>query len=241
MTAPVKKQIVVDGSPERAFRVFTEGLDRWWPREHHIGKSPMKRAVLEPKVGGRWYAVCEDGSECDTGKVVAWEPGKRVLLTWQITGDWIFDASFSTELEITFARVDAKKTRVTLEHRQLERYGVKADSIRGQLDDPKGWNGNLERYAKAVAMKAVMFYELAADGMAKVPSLYPAHKKRVDAFAERGELVAVGTFADPRDGSLAVFTTREAADEFVRDDPFVTSGAVGKVTIRDWNETLLPR
>lgn len=85
---PVRKKIVVAMSPERAFRIFTEGIDRWWPREHHIGESPLKRAVLEPRAGGRWYAVSEDGSECDTGKVLVWEPPRRLVLAWQITAQW---------------------------------------------------------------------------------------------------------------------------------------------------------
>ena len=95
---PVIKQIVVETSQERAFQVFTDGIDRWWPREHHIGKSPLKRAVIEPQQGGRWYAICEDGTECDTGKVLAWDPPRRVLLAWQLTAKWEYDPSFVTEV-----------------------------------------------------------------------------------------------------------------------------------------------
>jgi hypothetical protein len=73
---PVEKQITVKATVERAFKVFTAGIDRWWPREHHIGKSPLKRAVLEERPEGRWYSVCEDGSECDIGRVLSWEPGE---------------------------------------------------------------------------------------------------------------------------------------------------------------------
>src|SRR5215212_10047317 len=100
--APVKKQLVVKTDPERAFRLFTDGIDRWWPREHHIGKSPMKRILVEPRVGGRWYAISEDESECDIGKVLIWEPGKRLVLAWQITAEWTFDPTFVTEVEVRF-------------------------------------------------------------------------------------------------------------------------------------------
>ena len=69
-TAPVRKSIVVETDPERAFALFTEGFDSWWPRTHHIGKSPMKRVIVEGFVGGRCYSEQEDGTECDWGQVL---------------------------------------------------------------------------------------------------------------------------------------------------------------------------
>lgn len=236
---PVTKQLTVNTSQAQAFRVFTEGMDRWWPREHHIGASPMRKMLLEPRAGGRWYAVCEDGTECDIGKVLVWDPPARLVLAWQVTAQWAFDPGFSTEVEVRFAAESARRTRVHFEHRQLERYGEAAPALRGQLDDPKGWQGNLERYARAAALKAVVLYESAPDVMSTAPVHYPAHKARVDAFHARGDLIAVGTFADPREGSMAVFLSREAAEDFVRDDPFVRAGVVARATIKDWNETLL--
>jgi uncharacterized protein YciI len=88
-------------------------------------------------------------------------------------------------------------------------------------------------------MKAVVMYETALDAMPTIPLHFPAHKARVDAFHGRGELLAVGTWADPREGSMAVFRTREAAERFVKDDPFVLNGVVARYQIKDWNETLL--
>ncbi len=148
---PVRKKLVVTTSAERAFRVFTEGIDRWWPREHHIGSSPLKRAVLEPRSGGRWYAVCEDGSECDTGKVLTWDPPRRLVLGWQITAQWKFDPSFLTEVEVTFTPEGPKKTLVQLEHRNLERYGTDAAELRKGIDSPDGWGKTLESFAAAAA------------------------------------------------------------------------------------------
>jgi uncharacterized protein YciI/uncharacterized protein YndB with AHSA1/START domain len=236
---PVRKELLVKSAQERAFRLFTSGMNRWWPREHHIGQSPLKEIIVEPRVGGRWYSVCEDGSECEVGKVLRWEAPERLVLAWQITGQWQFDPAFSTEVEVTFAAVSPKLTRVTLEHRQLERYGEAAQGIRGQLDAPGGWAGNLERFANTAALKAVVFYEAAADVFSTAPLHFGAHKQRLDAFRARGELLAVGTYADPREGSLAVFVDRAAAEEFVREDPFVLHGVVSKATIKDWNEVLM--
>ena len=127
---PVVKELVVEASQERAFQVFTDGIDRWWPREHHIGKSPMKRTLIEPKVGGRWYAICQDDTECDTGRVLLWEPPRRLVLSWQLTFKWEFDPNFVTEVEVNFTAQGPKRTLVRFEHRNLERYGEAAPELR---------------------------------------------------------------------------------------------------------------
>jgi hypothetical protein len=144
---PVRKEIVVEASQERAFRVFTNGINRWWPREHHIGKSPLKTMVIEPQVGGRWYSICEDGSECGVGKVLAWDPPTRVLLAWQITAQWRYDPDFVTEAEVNFIAEGPKRTRVTIEHRNIDRFGVAADAIRKEFDSPGGWSATLGHFA----------------------------------------------------------------------------------------------
>jgi len=69
--APVRKQLIVKASQSRAFAVFTAEMSRWWPATHSILKSPLKECIVEPRVGGRWYAVGEDGSSCETGYVIA--------------------------------------------------------------------------------------------------------------------------------------------------------------------------
>ena len=144
---PIRRQILVDAPQAHAFRVFTDGIDRWWPREHHIGTSPLKRAVLEPRVNGRWYSISQDDSECDVGKVLVWEPPSRLVLAWQITAEWKYDAAFVTEVEVSFIVEGPRRTRVELEHRNLERYGAKAAELRKQLDSPGGWGGMLAIFA----------------------------------------------------------------------------------------------
>ena len=150
---PVRKQIVIDAPQAHVFRVFTHGIDLWWPRQHHIGASPMAKCVIEPAVGGRWYAVCVDGTECDTGKVLEWDPPSRVVLAWQLTADWKFDPEFVTEVEVTFTPETAGSTRVELEHRNLHRYGVVAPTLRDSVDSPDGWMLVLLQFA-AVAGQA---------------------------------------------------------------------------------------
>lgn len=86
----------------------------------------------------------------------------------------------------------------------------------------------------------MLLYESADDVLSRAPVHFPAHKARLDAFHERGDLVMVGTFGDPQaEGSMAVFRSREAAEEFVKDDPFVLNGVVRAWQLREWNEILL--
>ena len=107
--------------------------------------------MLEPREGGRWYSECEDGSECGVGKVLAWDPPRRLLLAWQINGQWAYDPDFITEVEVTFTARGAKKTHVALEHRNRARYGVVAPQLRGMLDAREGWARTLELFAKEAA------------------------------------------------------------------------------------------
>ncbi len=151
---PVRKQILVRARQEVAFRVFTEGMDGWWPRGHHVGTTPLRRQILEPKLGGRWYSVQEDGSECDIGKVLAWEPPARLLLAWQLTAEWRYDPGLVTEVEVTFTAEGPKATRVALEHRNLERFGEAAGKLRSGIDSPEGWGHMLERFAALAEKEA---------------------------------------------------------------------------------------
>jgi uncharacterized protein YciI len=88
-------------------------------------------------------------------------------------------------------------------------------------------------------MKYVMFYDSADDVASKAPAHFPAHRARLADFHARGALLMVGTFGDPQEeGSMAVFTTREAAEEFAKEDPFVLNGVVRNWYVREWNDIL---
>ncbi|MDB4993566.1 MAG: hypothetical protein JWM74_998 [Myxococcaceae bacterium] len=142
----VKKSITVNASAARAFEVFTKDMTSWWPlATHHISKVDAKEAVIEPFVNGRWFERGVDGSECDWGTVLAWDPPSRVVLAWQLTADWKYDASFLTEVEVRFTPEGAG-TRVDLEHRLHERYGDRTEEIRKALDSDDGWTGMLRAY-----------------------------------------------------------------------------------------------
>jgi uncharacterized protein YndB with AHSA1/START domain len=146
----VRQSVVVDAPPERAFELFTTRMTAWWPLDsHHIGAQPAAEAVIEPHAGGRWYERAADGTECDWGRVLAWEPPHRVLLAWEIGSDWRHDASIRTEVDVRFRAEADGRTRVELEHRGLEAYAERAEEMRGIFDADGGWRGLLARFADA--------------------------------------------------------------------------------------------
>jgi uncharacterized protein YndB with AHSA1/START domain len=149
--APVRKTIVVGTSAERAFQVFTEEMNMWWPlASKHIGKAAAETVVLEPFVGGRWFERGVDGSECDWGHVRTWDRPRRLVLTWEISSDWHDDPSIHTEVEVRFTP-EGNSTRVDLEHRLLHYYSEKALQMRGIFDSEQGWTGLLEAFASFAA------------------------------------------------------------------------------------------
>jgi hypothetical protein len=144
--APVRKQLVVKASQSRAFAVFTSEMSRWWPATHSILKSPLKQCIVEPRVGGRWYAVGEDGSTCQTGYVIDWRPPQAVVLAWQINAEWQYDPDLVTEVDVKFIAESDTSTRIELEHRYLERMGENAGKARNAVDSSGGWSAILEAF-----------------------------------------------------------------------------------------------
>jgi uncharacterized protein YndB with AHSA1/START domain len=149
--AAVRKTVVVEATPEQAFTVFTAGVDRWWPKSHGIGATPLRESVIEPFEGGRWYTRHEDGSEVVVGHVRVWEPGRRFVVTWEISADWKPDPrpAFTSEVEVRFSAETGGRTRVDLEHRNFERMGPAGETMRKQVDG--GWPAVLDLFAAEAA------------------------------------------------------------------------------------------
>ena len=153
--APVRKSLVVEAPPERAFEVFTGGIDRWWPKSHGIGATPVVASVLEPRVGGRWYTTHADGSEVTVGHVRACEPGRRIVIGWEVSAAWKPDprTEFASEVEVRFTAVGERQTRIDLEHRDFQKMGAEAgETMRKGVDG--GWPGLLALYAQEVERSA---------------------------------------------------------------------------------------
>lgn len=147
----VLTSIVVDAPINRAFSVFTDGIDSWWPREHTIGSQPLARMVLEPHVGGRAYGVGTGGEESDWGRVLAYEPPTRVLVSWGISLQWKceLDPAKASEFEVTFTSEGPDRTRVELKHRNLDRHGEGWEAMRDAVGSPEGWGAGLRAFAEA--------------------------------------------------------------------------------------------
>jgi uncharacterized protein YndB with AHSA1/START domain len=140
----LRRTIVIQAPPAHVFEVFVNGLNLWWPRTHHIGKAQDFTAKLEPRMGGRWYEVGPDGEECDWGRVLAWEPPRRIVLSWDISAHWRHDPGIANEVEVLFVAEPGDRTRVELEHRKIERYGDEALSMFDVLGSESGWSGVLK-------------------------------------------------------------------------------------------------
>jgi uncharacterized protein YndB with AHSA1/START domain len=145
----IRREVVVEVGQERAFELFTADMTSWWPSHHHIGSAPIQEIIVEPRSGGRWYTKHEDGTETSTGAVVAWEPPGRLVITWQIAADWKFHTDVVTTVEVRFEPVGEDRTRVLLEHRDLDGFGADAVEMRKTFEDPGAWTATLAAYAAA--------------------------------------------------------------------------------------------
>lgn len=127
VATPVRRSVIVKADPTRAFQDFVVNIGRWWPR----GACDRRQAVAdvpEPPAGGRWYGVSEDGSTCEWGKVLAYDPPERLLLAWWIDAAWKCNPDFVIEVDVLF-KAEGGGTRAELGHRNLERFDVKAATV----------------------------------------------------------------------------------------------------------------
>ena len=145
----VRREVVVDLPPERAFELFTADMTTWWPAAHHIGSAPIAEVVIEPRTGGRWYTRHEDGTETYTGFVQAWEPPGRLVVTWQIGADWKYHDDLVTTVEVQFRPDGDGRTRVSLEHRDLDAFGAGASAMKETFEAEGAWGATLAAYAAA--------------------------------------------------------------------------------------------
>jgi uncharacterized protein YndB with AHSA1/START domain len=145
----VRRNVLVDAPQEVAFCVFTEKMRAWWPlTTHKIGNGTAVDAVMEPRVDGLWYELDEDGTKCPWGRVLVWEPPTRLVLSWQTNAEWQHDPTLNTEVELRFLDDGKARTRVELEHRNLDRFGAQRDAMRAAFESENGWSGLLELFAK---------------------------------------------------------------------------------------------
>jgi uncharacterized protein YndB with AHSA1/START domain len=145
----VRTSIVVEAPLERAFRVFTEDFDSIKPREHNMLSVEIAETVFEAREGGRIYDRGVDGSECQWARVLAYEPPNRVVFSWDISPRWEIerDLEKTSEVEVRFISEAPERTRVELEHRNLDRHGEGWEPERDAVGGEGGWPLYLQRFA----------------------------------------------------------------------------------------------
>ena len=146
----VRAQTVVDVPIERAFALFTEQFDSIKPREHNMLGVDIAESVFEPREGGRIYDRGVDGSECQWSRVLAYEAPNRIVFSWDISPQWQIetDPEKTSEVEVRFIAETPERTRVELEHRNLDRHGDGWESARDGVGGEAGWLLYLQRFAQ---------------------------------------------------------------------------------------------
>ena len=158
MTTPaaatsIRHEIVVEAPIERAFSVFTTGFGSFKPPEHNILGVDIAETIFEPREGGHVYDRGVDGSECRWARVLAYEPPHRVVISWDISPQWQIETDIekTSEVDVRFIAETPNRTRVELEHRNLDRHGNGWDAVRDGVDGESGWPLYLRRFADVVA------------------------------------------------------------------------------------------
>jgi uncharacterized protein YndB with AHSA1/START domain len=145
----VRVEVVVDAPIEHAFRVFTQEIGSWWPAGHHILDGDNVDLVFEPREGGHIYDRGPDGGECRWARVLTYEPPKRIVLGWDINPKWELETNRerASEVEVSFHADGENRTRVELEHRNLDRHGEGWEQKRDAVGSTGGWPEILREYA----------------------------------------------------------------------------------------------
>lgn len=135
-----------------AFEIFTDGLSTWWPAEYTWAQDTLETIAIEAEVGGRCFERGPHGFECDWGRVLTWEPPRRLVFTWQISPERVPEPNpdKAGEVEVRFVEEEPAKTRVEFEHRGFARHGDHGTDYRDAMASPQGWPYILDQYVAAV-------------------------------------------------------------------------------------------
>jgi uncharacterized protein YciI len=237
---PIRKQVVVEATAERAFLAFTGDMSAWWPmRTHSVGEDQAVAVRMDGRLGGQIVEILRSGDQLVWGTVTLWDPPRRLAFTWHPGRD----AGDATHVEVRFI-AGPEGTRVELEHRGWER----TSEARARHDEyTQGWTPVLERYraaAKGAAHYQVIFHragprwQLGVDFRSQ-PGV-EEHLRFMRRLHDAGALVVGGPFLDtPVNGVDAVgmavvsFDSPATAQQWANDDEAVKAGLLD-VTVRPW-------
>jgi uncharacterized protein YndB with AHSA1/START domain len=146
----VRASVIVEAPIERAFSVFTDDIGSWWNPDHHIIEAELAEMVFEPREGGHVYDRGVDGSECRWARVLVYDPPSRLVISWDVNTQWKLetDPEKTSEVEVRFTSEGEDRTRVDLEHRNLDRHGEGWEQIRAAVGSPEGWPQGLQDFAE---------------------------------------------------------------------------------------------
>jgi uncharacterized protein YndB with AHSA1/START domain len=149
---PIQQTFILPVSADKAFELFVNQFDSWWPKEYTWSADGLETIAIEPKVGGRCYEQGPHGFECDWGRVLVHDPPKRLLFTWQISPNRVPQPNpeNASEVEVTFKEEENGQTDITFIHRHFEKHGEGAEGYREAMGSSMGWPYILERYREAV-------------------------------------------------------------------------------------------
>lgn len=149
----VRRQVVVSAPVEQAFSAFVDRFGEFKPAEHNLRGAPIVSTVFDAHVGGHIYDVAEDGTVCRWARVLAFDPPRRVVFSWDIGPTWELetDTANTSEVEVRFDAETPNRTRVTLEHRHLDRHGPGWQSLADGIAHDQGWPLYLTRYEAILA------------------------------------------------------------------------------------------
>lgn len=149
----VRVEVTVDAPIAKAFDVFTQQIDSWWPREYRLGAAERINVQIEPRLDGRWFEQTSDGNEAEWGRVLAWAAPNHIVLSWSIAVDFSAqpDPERASRVDVTFTEVDSTRTTVTVVHSDFERHGEGWQGMREGVAHQGGWPGIMDAYAKLAA------------------------------------------------------------------------------------------
>jgi uncharacterized protein YndB with AHSA1/START domain len=151
---PVRKHVIVEIPPDRAFAIFADEIGSWWPTPYTYAEDQFETAAIEPRAGGHWYERAQGGAETSWGEVRAYEPPRRLVLSFAIGPARAPEPpDKASEVEVRFEPAGERGTRVELEHRDFGRHGAVAEQLRNGMDSHQGWSLILAAYARAACRR----------------------------------------------------------------------------------------
>lgn len=155
MEEPVRAGVSLSAPTDHAFRVFVERIGDWWPRAYTFSQDDLADIAIDPRAGGHWYEVDRRGRRLDWGEVRAFEPERRLVLSWAVSPTRRHEApERASEVEVRFLALGSKLTRVEVQHRAFARHGPGGERLREGMASPEGWPYILREYAEAASPTA---------------------------------------------------------------------------------------